>query len=179
MPSQLPQYQEEEGTALLQNERATSSVRPDAMATFIFGGQKALARRLQAFAFIESDPVFDTSDRKHLDQKGRYLRSSEKAVHLVLKCRQLGMSYEQMLDILNTALDEITPTDVHIKMAIPTLMHQTTPGMYLFAIKHCESPPLFSKLLALSLPYNLQNNAPNGSRSPRTLKSFARMPKRS
>jgi len=113
--------------ALLQNERATSSVRPDAMATLIFGGQKALARRLQAFAFIESDPIFDTSDRKHLDQKGRYLRSSEKAVHLVLKCRQLGMPYEQMLDILNTALDEITPTDVHIKMAIPTLMHQTTP----------------------------------------------------
>lgn len=113
--------------ALLQNERATSSVRPDAMATFIFGGQKALAHRLQAFAFIESDRVFDTSDRKHLDQKGRYLRSSEKAVHLVLKCRQLGMPYEQMLDILNTALDEITPIDVHIKMAIPSLMHQTTP----------------------------------------------------
>jgi len=122
-----PEGQEEEGMALLQNERATSSVRPEAMATFIFGGQKALARRLQAFSFIEADPVFDTSDRKHLDQTGRYLRSSEKAVHLVLKCRQLGMPNEQMLDILNTALDEITPIDVHIKMAIPTLMHQTTP----------------------------------------------------
>lgn len=119
--------EDEEGAMLLQKERATSSVRPEAMATFIFGGQEALSRRLRALAFIESDPVFDTKDRNYLDQKSRYMRSSEKVVHLVLKCRRLGIPFTQMLDILNVALDEITPTDVHTKMAIPSLMHQTTP----------------------------------------------------
>ncbi len=128
--AQLPAewgQQEEEGVALLQHERATSAVRPEQMSTFLFGGQRALARRLQAYAFIEQDPLFDTQDRVHLNQRQRYLRSSEKAVGLVLKCRQLGLPYDDMVQILNTALDEITPTDVHMKMAIPTLMYQTTP----------------------------------------------------
>lgn len=51
---------EEEGQALLSNERAFSSVRSDAMATYIYGGEAALHKRLAIVNLIESDPIFSS-----------------------------------------------------------------------------------------------------------------------
>lgn len=120
--------QEEEGARLLQQERATSAVRPDCMATWLFNGKAAAARRLRAYAFVESDPVLSTADRMYCGQAQKYLRASEKAVHLVKKGQALGLGYEEIAAAFNHALDEITPVDVHMKMVIPVLRHQTTPA---------------------------------------------------
>jgi acyl-CoA oxidase len=119
--------QVEDGERLLMQERATSAVRPDCVATFIYGGKAAVARRLKAFAFIESDPIFSTADRIYGDQDSKYMRASEKAVHLVKKGQALGLSYDDIAACFNYALDEVTPVDVHMKMVVPVLMHQTTP----------------------------------------------------
>jgi hypothetical protein len=54
---------DEVGATLLALERATSSVRPEAMATFIYGGSAALNKHRWLVRFIEEDPVFDREVR--------------------------------------------------------------------------------------------------------------------
>ncbi len=121
------QSQEEEGPRLLQQERATSAVRPESMASYIYGGKGAVARRLRAYAWIESDPVFSNADRPYLSQQQKYLRASQKAAHLVKKGQALGMTYEEIAATFDYVLDEVSPIDVHMKMVVPSLKHQTSP----------------------------------------------------
>ena len=65
-----PHAEEEEGAVLLQQERATATVRPEAMATFFYGGRTALGKRLQMQAFIEQDPVFSNEVRQEVSAGG-------------------------------------------------------------------------------------------------------------
>lgn len=48
-------------------------------------------------------------------------------MHLVKKGQALGLSYDDIAAYFNHYLDEVSPIDVHMKMVVPCLMHQTTP----------------------------------------------------
>jgi Acyl-coenzyme A oxidase N-terminal len=63
---------------LLQRERETGSVRPTALAHMLCGGAAAFTRMQALNQIMQSDPVFDTTDRPFLNHTERYLRSAQK-----------------------------------------------------------------------------------------------------
>jgi Acyl-coenzyme A oxidase N-terminal len=63
---------------LLQQERASGSVRPTALAHMLYGGAAAFTRMQTLNQIMQSDPVFDTTDRPFLNHTERYLRSAQK-----------------------------------------------------------------------------------------------------
>jgi Acyl-coenzyme A oxidase N-terminal len=91
---------------LLQQERAAGSVRPTALAHMLYGGAAAFERMKTLQQIMQSDPVFDTTDRPFLNHTERYLRSAEKmaAFHSKVVTASAYEALQSNCHIVDTAL---------------------------------------------------------------------------
>lgn len=81
------------------------------MASYLYGGVAALARRQRAFAFIETDPVFSNKDRIYGDQDHKYMRASEKVCVCVWRRkRRRHHCYHLRRTGLNSIVQSLTTT---------------------------------------------------------------------
>lgn len=110
---------------LLQKERSKTTVSAKALGNFIHGGPSSLARILELHKVMQSDPVFDTTDRPFLSHTDRYLRSAEKMAHFHKLVQDMKLT-EQEIKYAYAAIDEVLPTDVHMAMVIPALEGQAS-----------------------------------------------------
>lgn len=105
----------------LSDARKASDVSSNRLACMLYGSEERLKHLRNVWEFIESDEVFDKSQRPYLNHTQRYNHACRKIgrfaeIVVNLELTQLDDIYDAYL-----AIDENLPIDVHLSMFIPIL----------------------------------------------------------
>ncbi|KAJ1324205.1 acyl-CoA oxidase [Microdochium nivale] len=114
-----------QGSELLKQERAKSSLNIDQLATFMFTDD-VLARKQKILAILQADPTFDKSQNYFRGRTERF----EAALARAKALRRLSVKHGWSDDDYVTANDlisEPTPYGLHATMFLKTLEEQATP----------------------------------------------------
>ncbi|TDZ16518.1 Peroxisomal acyl-coenzyme A oxidase 1 [Colletotrichum orbiculare MAFF 240422] len=126
-----------QGTELLAQERAKSSLNVDQLATFMFTNE-ALERNERILNILKREPVFDKTQNYFRGRSTRIEASLARGKRLFQLTKEHNWSKEDY-QVANDLISEPTPYGLHATMFLVTLREQGTPEQHKLFLEPAEN----------------------------------------